>query len=134
MQIAIDIVSGEAPLDDTVSEFRSRQRLHQTRRREVRYRARGLLSGYQPCITCLYRFSVAIRNPASRDLFRKCSEIDISHFESFDLGHVTDKFLVSNTYKYLIERLAKANSRRRQLLKYYEMHHDKIIGEDRFTE
>ncbi|KAF8539037.1 hypothetical protein BDD12DRAFT_839772 [Trichophaea hybrida] len=85
-------------------------------------------------VGCLYKFSVAIRNPASRDLFRKCSKIDVSHYEAFDLGHVTDKFPVPDTYTYLIERLAKANTRRRQLLKYYEMHHEKIVGEGRVRE
>jgi len=77
-------------------------------------------------ISCLYDFSVAIRNPAPPDRLEKCSSIDASHFELFDIQRVTDKF--PGAQPYLHQRLGKANVRRRQLLQYYQMHHDKISG------
>jgi hypothetical protein len=75
-------------------------------------------------ITCLYEFSVTIRNPAPRDRLDKCSSINVSHFEPFDIQHVSDKF--PNAERYLVQRLGKANTRRRQLLRYHEKHHQKI--------
>jgi hypothetical protein len=78
-------------------------------------------------ITCLYEFSITIRNPAPRDRLGKCSPIDVSHFEPFDIQHVSHKSL--NATKYLVERLGKANTRRRQLLRYHEKHHNKISGQ-----
>ncbi|KAF8248394.1 hypothetical protein K440DRAFT_583636, partial [Wilcoxina mikolae CBS 423.85] len=77
-------------------------------------------------ITCLYEFSVAIRNPAPRDRLQKCSSIDVSHFEFYDVQHISNKFI--GAPQFLQERLGKANVRRRQLLVYNKMHCDKIAG------
>jgi len=77
-------------------------------------------------ITCLYKFSVTIRNPAPRDRLQKCSSIDVSHFEFYDVQHISNKF--KDAPQYLQERLGKANVRRRQLLIYYRIHCDKIAG------
>lgn len=75
-------------------------------------------------ITCLYKFSIALRQPAPRDRLHKYAAISVSHFEFFDIGHAREKFPGAATY--LVERLGKANMRRRQLLKYHRRHHDKI--------
>lgn len=75
-------------------------------------------------ISCLYRFSIAIRNPTPRDRLQKYAAIDVSHYEFFDIQHASHKF--PKAEKYLIDRLGKANSRRRQLLKYHEKHHRKL--------
>ena len=74
-------------------------------------------------ITCLYRFSIAIQNPAPKERL----VINVSHFENWDIKHINEKFhfRVAN---YLSERLGKANTRRRQLLGYYQAHHKKISG------
>ena len=79
-------------------------------------------------ITCLYKFSIAVRNPTPRDRFEKCAHIDMSHFEDFDVSHVAEKFPDIDGKNYLIQRLGKANTRRRQLLRYHEKHHQKIAG------
>jgi hypothetical protein len=52
--------------------------------------------------------------------------IPVSHFEEFDIGHVREKF--PHAEEFLIGRLGKANSKRRQILRYNEKHHEKIIG------
>lgn len=75
-------------------------------------------------ISCLYRFSIAIRNPTPRDRLQKYAAIEVSHYEFFDIQHTSHKF--PKAEKYLIDRLGKANSRRRQLLKYHEKHHKKL--------
>jgi hypothetical protein len=79
-------------------------------------------------ITCLYRLSIAIQSPASRDRLEKMEKIDMSFFEPFDIEHVSNKFQLGDEYIYLLERLGKANTKRRQILKYHHDHHGKIIG------
>lgn len=69
---------------------------------------------------------MTIQNPAPKDRLHKCKDIKISHFEPYELLHARDKFPTAPSY--LVERLAKANTRRRQLIKYYERHHTKISG------
>ncbi|KAF8249169.1 hypothetical protein K440DRAFT_660426 [Wilcoxina mikolae CBS 423.85] len=75
-------------------------------------------------ITCLYKFSIAVRRPAPRDRFHKFSAINMSHYEFFDIQHASHKF--SQAPGYLTERMGKANTRRRQLLRYHKEHHGKI--------
>jgi hypothetical protein len=75
-------------------------------------------------ITCLYNFSIAIQNPAPIHRLQKSARIDVAHFEPFDLEHVSHKF--PNAEPYLLQRLGRSNTRRRQLLKYHADHHDKI--------
>ena len=81
-------------------------------------------------ISCLYKFSIAIRNPAPKDRLHKIALIDVSFYKNWDLNHIEEKFRqVDNEFrvaKYLIERLGKANTRRRQLLKYYAAHHKTV--------
>lgn len=80
-------------------------------------------------ITCLYRLSISIQNPASRDRLERIEKIDMTHFEPFDIEHVRNKYDgLGEDYRLLIERLGKANTKRRQLLKYHHEHHEKIIG------
>ncbi|RPB29195.1 hypothetical protein L211DRAFT_882026, partial [Terfezia boudieri ATCC MYA-4762] len=75
-------------------------------------------------ITCLYRFSMATRNATPRDRLHKITSIEISHFEYWDIAHIGTKFPTAESY--LIQRLGKANTRRRQLMKYYRQHHGTI--------
>ncbi|KAF8246923.1 hypothetical protein K440DRAFT_585247 [Wilcoxina mikolae CBS 423.85] len=77
-------------------------------------------------ITCLYDFSIAIRNPAPKDQLQKCASIDVSHFEDWDVQHVSHKFQFAEDY--LKTRLGMANTRRRQLLIYYMEHQSRIAG------
>jgi hypothetical protein len=79
-------------------------------------------------ITCLYRLSITIQRPASRDRLERMERIDMSHFERFDIEHISNKYQLPEGYQYLIERLGKANTKRRQLLKYHNEHHEKIVG------
>jgi len=83
-----------------------------------------LMSDVVEVITCLLRLSMAIRNPAPHDQFMASGQIDISSFESFDISHVQAKFPCAEGY--LITRLGKAISRRRQYLKYRNERHKKL--------
>ncbi|KAA8894845.1 hypothetical protein FN846DRAFT_785837, partial [Sphaerosporella brunnea] len=77
-------------------------------------------------ITCLYELSITIRNPSPRDRLEKSSKINISYFESYDIAHVSAKF--PNAEEYLCTQFGRANTRRRQLLRYNEQHHKKIAA------
>ena len=79
-------------------------------------------------ITSLYRFSIATQNPAPTDRLQKCSSIDVSAYEFFDIQHVSEKLPSLNKHSYLVKRLGRANTRRRQLLEYHRRHHEKIAG------
>jgi hypothetical protein len=73
---------------------------------------------------CLMRLSLAIRNPAPHDQFKESTQIDSTHFEEFDVRHVQDKF--PEAEEYLVLRLGKAISRRRQYLRYRERHNERL--------
>ncbi|KAF5262636.1 hypothetical protein FOXYS1_6640 [Fusarium oxysporum] len=75
-------------------------------------------------VNCLLRLSVAIRNPAPHDRFIKSHSIDKSHYETFDIQHVSSKFRTIEPL--LAERLRKAISRRRQFFNYRLAHRTKL--------
>jgi len=83
-----------------------------------------MLSGIAEINTCLMRLSMAIRNPAPHDQFKESKDIDISHFEAFDIAHVRAKF--PDADEYLIIRLGKGISRRRQYLRYRDQHRKRL--------
>ena len=68
-----------------------------------------------------------MRNPAPRDRFRKAEDIDTSHFIPWDAQHIGEKFpMLASESPFLLHRLAKANSRRRQVFKYNKIHSSKM--------
>ncbi|KAI5810621.1 hypothetical protein BZA77DRAFT_391361 [Pyronema omphalodes] len=82
-------------------------------------------------ISSLFRLTANIQNLASRDRMERIERIDVSAFGPYDINHVRDKYGLAENAQYLIERLGKANTKRRQLLKYNEQHHDRIAGRRR---
>ncbi|KAF8244556.1 hypothetical protein K440DRAFT_635984 [Wilcoxina mikolae CBS 423.85] len=116
------IVSGQSP--DSSSEYEWSSTESQSEETEST-ELKECLIDVSYAITCLYKFSIDIRNPAPRDRLEKCSEVDVSFYERSDIEHVQHKFLDAN--EYLRERLEKANTKRRQLLKYHEKNHEKIL-------
>jgi hypothetical protein len=82
------------------------------------------MSGIVETVTCLLRLSMAIRNPAPHDQFMKSMNIDTSFYEEHDINHVREKF--PDAEDYLISRLGRAISRRRQYLRYRKEHHKKL--------
>lgn len=83
-----------------------------------------LMSNIAEIVTCLMRLSMAIRNPAPHDQFKESKNIDTSHYEAFDIDHVRGKF--PRAEEYLVIRLGKAISRRRQYLQYRDEHQKKL--------
>lgn len=83
-----------------------------------------LHSSIAQTVTLLLRLSIAIRNPAPHDQFIRSTNIDTSFYEEYDIMHVREKFPLAE--EYLVTRLGRAISRRRQYLKYREAHQKKL--------
>ena len=75
-------------------------------------------------IKCLYRISTNVRSPGGNRRYGKAASIDISHFGPFDIDFVRSKF--PKAKEYLVIRLGKATTRRRQFFKYQELHSTKL--------
>jgi len=132
---AIAIASGETSLHDSKSyssgsSDSSSENESKPEKLKPNNNLEGCVLDINHILTCLYKFSIAIRNPAPSDKLRKCSKIDVSCFEYFDQQHVREKF--PEATEFLIERLSRANTKRRQLLKYHEKHHEKIAARYEF--
>ena len=107
---AEDVVAGGAPGDPADVEDQTE--------------LKQLQSSMVETVTLLLRLSMAIRSPAPHDQFMRSSNVDTSHFEEFDVMHVREKF--PRAEEYLVTRLGRAISRRRQYLRYREAHHKKL--------
>ena len=86
---------------------------------------RQLSQSASDIVANLYKLSIIICNGnLSQDRFLKSSKIDVSCYEPYDEQHAKNKFPEAS--KELVERLGKANTRRRKYLKYRERHHEML--------
>jgi hypothetical protein len=87
---------------------------------------RQLLASFTSTITCLFRLSMAIRDPAPESQHRSIINVDNdkSGYEQWDIKHVNEKF--SKCVDHLAERLGRAISGRRQYLDYRQSHRQKL--------
>ncbi|KKY28412.1 hypothetical protein UCRPC4_g00579 [Phaeomoniella chlamydospora] len=83
-----------------------------------------LLQYVKECILCLFDLSMLIRRPARHDRNITFKRDDISFFETYDKQHVANK--LPNITESLQDRIAVANSRRRQYFLYRERHRAKL--------
>jgi hypothetical protein len=74
----------------------------------------------QETVRSLLRLSMTIENPAPRDRYLTARSTDVTHFEGYDIENVRSK--LPNAPRYIVDRLGRANSCRRQFLKYSEGH------------
>lgn len=91
---------------------------------------KDVLSSIYEQIRSLYKVSALLRRPVVRDKYIRSLSKDqaISCYLQWDEAHIRNKF--PNANELLIHRLALANTRRRQQLRYWENHHsqDKEIS------
>ncbi|KAF2826329.1 hypothetical protein CC86DRAFT_28104 [Ophiobolus disseminans] len=83
-----------------------------------------LLSTAKTMVTSLFRLSMAIRDPAPTSQSTRTITADKSYFENHDVLHVQAKYPACP--EYLVNRLGRAISARRQYLTYREEHHSKL--------
>jgi hypothetical protein len=107
-----DSGSGQSDDDTSNADLQGRTELRQ------------LLASIKSLITSLFRLSMAIRNPAPNSQSMSTISIDKSFYEQHDIQHVKEKF--PGAPHYLVERLGRALSARRQYLSYREDHHQKL--------
>ncbi|KAK0102755.1 hypothetical protein ONS95_006352 [Cadophora gregata] len=85
-----------------------------------------LLSAIKMANSSLMDISIVIRNTPTRDDYVKAAA-RYSMDSRWDIRHVEDKFGSTNPRnKWLIDRLGKSITRRRQFLMYRKGHHDKL--------
>lgn len=75
-------------------------------------------------IGSLYKIATVIRRPPPADRHTKSINIDVHHFAEFDQRYVCDKFPSADPE--VLARLGKGITRRRQLLKYRDLHSTKL--------
>ncbi|TVY27474.1 Exocyst complex component [Lachnellula hyalina] len=88
-------------------------------------------------INNLFRLSMIIRNNTSRDRYAKAAAaaLSVPFDDKFDISHVEHKFpaLKSKGKEWLVIRLGKSITQRRQYLRYCREHHDKLSREHPIT-
>jgi hypothetical protein len=86
----------------------------------------------QDIVQQLYKITLIIRRPVKQSSKDKAASIDVSHYVEFDKEHVQARFPCAQPE--LRDRLAKAITRRRQLLLYQERHHEALAEMARKTD
>ena len=76
-------------------------------------------------VTSLLRLSISIRKSAPRDRYARVASLSPLD-PSFDINHVYEKYPRLRSKPWLMERLGRAITRRRDFLRYRERHHGKL--------
>ena len=76
-------------------------------------------------ITSLLKLSIVIRNPAPKDRYAN-SALATPIDSMYDIGHVWQKYPQARNSPWLINRLGKAITRRREFFQYRERHRKKL--------
>ena len=85
-----------------------------------------MVSSVRITIQCLFRLTIAIRNPAPHDILSAGKEITASRYEPYDIQHVLSKFPKADIDVTI--RLGVAISRRREYFNYRHSHHEKLAA------
>ena len=73
----------------------------------------------------LYNLNIIIwKGNLNGDIFLKSPKVNVAFYEVINTKHTRNKFPSANDT--LVERLRKAITKRRQYLKYWEQHHEKL--------
>ncbi|KAF2661868.1 hypothetical protein K491DRAFT_332872 [Lophiostoma macrostomum CBS 122681] len=127
LQTSLDIVEGDRIPWDQLSASESDSEFDGALEEEEFHsdtELKQMLNSCKSTITCLFRLSMSIRDPAPNDQSRTLIRADKSYFEEYDVLHAKAKY--PNCSKFLVERLGRANSGRRQYLTYRDEHHQKL--------
>lgn len=78
-------------------------------------------------ITSLFKVSMLVKKATKRDRYAKAASAKVDPFlEEFDIRHVADKYPKVRAQDWLLERLGKAITQRRQYLRYCRDHKNRI--------
>lgn len=81
-------------------------------------------------ITSLYMLSITIRNPTPRDRYAKAASL-MPYEVSYDIGHVYEKYPHVRSTPWLMDKVGRAITRRREFLRYREKHREKLATDIR---
>ncbi|KAF9894919.1 hypothetical protein FE257_004541 [Aspergillus nanangensis] len=109
-------VSDDSESDDFWAQLQEEDEVSETKE---------LLLDISHAVTSLYKFSLTLQNPASRDRSKQAARIPLQHYAAYDIQHVANKFGLPQDDP-LAQRLGKANTTRRQILAYHKDHSGKI--------
>lgn len=84
----------------------------------------GIYSSLHEVVNCLFQLSVVIRQPAQHDRLTKIKRWDVQMWEPIDQQHIRDKY--PGIHADLADRLGRAISHRRAVLRYNERHRQKL--------
>ncbi|PKY03643.1 hypothetical protein P168DRAFT_304997 [Aspergillus campestris IBT 28561] len=84
----------------------------------------GIYSSLHEVVNCLFQLSVVIRQPAQHDRVTKIKRWDVQMWEPIDQKHIRDKY--PEIHADLADRLGRAISHRRAVLRYNERHRQKL--------
>ena len=84
-----------------------------------------LFSAVNEAVTSLYKLSIAIRKPTPRDRYAKATS-STPFDASYDVGHVYEKFPHVRSKPWLIDKMGRAITRRREFLRYRENHRERL--------
>lgn len=96
--------------------------------------AHDILDVASECIRGLLRMSILIRKATPRDRFGKALQATSNRtrpfLDQFDIGHVAERYpkLRREESRWLCERLGRAITKRRQLLRYLRDHRSRVAG------
>lgn len=123
---AFDIISGACdPQDHVPNEFSSSEsELEETQQSPKITKFDQLVFDIGRAVDSLYRVSTELRKGIPKDRYTKSSKIDVSLYEPYDIQSVREKFPAAKDF--LVNRLGKAVSKRRQYFRYRELHHTRL--------
>ena len=76
-------------------------------------------------VTSLLKLSISIRRSTPRDRYARVASLSPLN-PSFDINHVYEKYPRLRSKPWLVEKLGRAITRRRDFLRYRERHHEKL--------
>ena len=76
-------------------------------------------------VTSLLKLSISIRNSTPRDRYTRAASLSPLD-PSFDINHVYEKYPRLRSKPWLVEKLGRAITRRRDFLRYREKHREKL--------
>jgi hypothetical protein len=129
---------GEDATSDSDSDKEYQEQLHKARKTVESVKAEStselqeLCTAISAAIANLMKLSMLIRESSKRDDYAKAASRYNTWNPSADIGHVEEKYGTvksGSDSAWLLERLGKAITRRRQFLTYRKEHHDKLTGD-----
>lgn len=112
-------------LSDKSSESEDDKGLDRLEPMSVSKTIMNVVSFVKDTIRSLLRLSATIQNPAPSDRYLAARGLAASYYEQFDVKHVGEIYS-GRAPEFLIHRLGKANTARRQFLEYSKTHREKL--------